>query len=269
MREGANREMPWYFSEDRTPPVLSADRHVRSKHRGGEEAGLPPRAVVFCLGKGLPVLEENFSTRLLLESLPGFITHSKVLGVPGQDGVCFLHGGYGGPQIACTVETLHVLGVRELFLAGLCGGFGTDSRVGDVLLPEKIRSEDGVSRHYGEDPEFAAVNGPASAARLPAFFRGRGFRVKAENTVTTDAVYRQTFYKEALWREMGCSAVDMEAAALVNLCNYYGMKSTVALMVSDRHPLHEGDPPWAWGSDDFGALRDRFITSCVEFHLEG
>ncbi len=32
--------------------------------------------------------------------------------------------------------------------------------------------------------------------------------------VSTDAVYRQTFYKENLWRDKGAVGVDMETAAL-------------------------------------------------------
>lgn len=259
--------MSWFFSEDHTLPVIGAEAQIRSKYPETGIVPLPPRAVVFCLGKGLPVLEENFATHLILEQLPGFITHSRVLGMKGFPEVCFLHGGYGGPQIACAVETLRVLGVKELFLVGLCGGFGEDTQVGDVLVPERVWSEEGVSRHYIETPGFAKVNSPAPLEELVSFFQKQGFRAALKNTVTTDAVYRQTYYKEALWREMGCHGVDMEASAFVNLCNYYGLKSSVALMVSDRHPLHQGDPPWGWGGLDFQELRDRFIVACIKYGI--
>lgn len=39
-------------------------------------------------------------------------------------------------------------------------------------------------------------------------------------------------------------------------------------MVSDRHPLYEGAPPWQWGNADFAELQRRFITSCAAFALE-
>lgn len=258
----------WYFSNDNSPPVIQPGPCIQSKYSSTEIPALPSKAVVFCLGKGLPVLEERFSTCLLMEELPGFITHSKVLRVSEHPDVCFLHGGYGSPQIACTMETLHALGVKEAFLIGLCGGFGEDTQVGAILLPEKIWSEEGCSRHYYEAPRFAQVNSPQPLAKLAEFLEKRGFCVRLKNTVTTDAVYRQTYYKEALWRKMGCEAVDMEASAFVSLCNYYGMKSTVALMVSDRHPLHEGDPAWVWGSDSFRETRDNFIAACVSFSLK-
>ena len=41
----------------------------------------------------------------------------------------------------------------------------------------------------------------------------------------------------------------------------------VALMVSDRHPLYEGAPPWQWGNESFAELQRRFITSCAAFAL--
>ena len=37
------------------------------------------------------------------------------------------------------------------------GAFGEDLAVGDVLLPPKILSEEGTSRHYFENPEFCTV----------------------------------------------------------------------------------------------------------------
>ncbi len=136
------------------------------------------------------------------------------------------------------------------------------------MLPQKIRSEEGVSRHYLENPEYAQVYSPHPREELAAYLQQAGFSTRFDNTVTTDAVFRQTYYKEALWRKMGCEGVDMEASAVVNLCNCLGMKSTVALMVSDRHPLQEGEPSWTWGSGNFRELRDRFIAACISYTLE-
>ena len=99
-------------------------------------------------------------------------------------------------------------------------------------------------------------------------FEAKGYRVFRKATVTTDAVYRQTYHKESVWRGKGCAAVDMEASALVNLCNIYKIRNTVVLMVSDRHPLSENDPVWEWGSVNFGDMAVRFIQDCVEYALK-
>ena len=255
--------MSWY---DPGKPVISPEKQIESKYPGMKVPVLPARAVVFCLGKGMPVLKEHYPCRQLMEKLPGFITHSEVLGIDGIPGVCFLHGGYAAPQIACAVETLHVLGVKEVSLVGLCGGFAAHLSVGDIILPDKVWSEEGTSRHYLEDPGFAQVTPSFPFETLASFFQEKGFHVFRESTVTTDAVYRQTYGKEQFWRDKGCVAVDMEASALVNLCNLYEIRNSVALMVSDRHPLSENDPSWQWGNADYGELLNRFILDNIAFN---
>lgn len=256
----------WYDAMDRTAPVIQAGSHIQSKYPNREIPSLSAKAVVFCLGKGMTVLEERFPIVTRMEQLPGFITHSKVVGVEGHTSVCFLHGGYGAPQAACTVETLHVLGVKELLLVGLCGGFHPDIQVGDVLIPEKIWSEEGTSLHYREEAGFVKLPSPR-LEELTTYLKDDGFLVKGLPTVTTDAVYRQTFHKEALWREMGCAGVDMEASAVASVCAYYGMGCTVAFLVSDKHPQTQEEPAWKWGSDQYRQQLERYITACVEFGL--
>ena len=99
------------------------------------------------------------------------------------------------------------------------------------------------------------------------FLTERGFTVKHRDTVTADAPYRQTYYKEALWREKGFSGVDMESSAIVSVCNYFGMRCAVALMASDKHPLSQESPPWAWGNLDFRSRQADFIEACVELAI--
>ena len=143
--------MPWYDPEDRSMPVISPSEQIKSKYPNMRIPVLSPQAVVFCMGRGLAVLKELYSFEQIMEKLPGFITHSEVLGVKNIPGVCFLHGGYGAPQAACTIETHHILGVKEVILAGLCGGFDEELSVGDILLPGKILREEGTSLHYREE----------------------------------------------------------------------------------------------------------------------
>ena len=258
-------ETRWFDPEDQSKPVIDPPSQIADKYPDMEIPVLPPRAVVFCLGRGLPILKEHYSCYSIMEKLPGFITHSEVLGIKGTPGICFLHGGYAAPQIACTIETLHVLGVKDICLIGLCGGFDERLSVGDVVLPGKIWSEEGTSRHYMESPGFAEVTPSDSFRGIFAFFREKGYQVFCEPTVTTDAVYRQTFEKEASWRGKGCVAVDMEASAFVNLCNIHGIKNTVILMVSDRHPIREEDSDWHWGTTGFGELTTKFILDTIAY----
>lgn len=257
--------MQWFFEEDHTAPIFTAQQHIESKREDGAVQSLPRRAAAFCLGRGLPVLGECYETELLTQRLPGFITYSPVYTIKGRDDLCFLDGGRGAPQAACTVETLHALGVEELLVVGLCGAFAEDVDVCDVLLPSRLLVEEGVSRHYFSDPAHAVTNPPWEPEAFGEFLSERGFSVKSLDTVTTDAPYRQTYFKEARWRELGFAGVDMEASAMVNLCQYFGMKCAVALMASDKHPLTPYSPAWAWGGVNFKERQEDFIAACVDW----
>lgn len=260
--------MQWFFEEDGTRPVFTAEQHIANKGFDSRTCSLPKRAVAFCLGRGLPVLKERFAAETRMEQLPGFITYSPVLTLAGREDLSFVDGGRGAPQAASTAETLHALGVEELLVVGLCGAFGEEVQVCDVLMPEKILCEEGTSWHYFSEPELAWPNSPWAKDRIADFLENRGLVVKRLDTVTTDAPYRQTYYKEAFWRKKGFAGVDMEASALVNVCQYYGMKSTVLLMASDKHPLTESAPAWAWGGGSFRQRQEDFIAACVELALE-
>lgn len=68
----------------------------------------------------------------------------------------------------------------------------------------------------------------------------------AAPVISTDAVYRQTFYKERLWREKGAVGVDMETSALFSVGSCLGLQTASILIASDRHPLTEDGAGWEW-----------------------
>lgn len=154
--------------------------------------------------------------------------------------ICFLDGGRGAPQAVDTIETLAVLGVKRVVTVGMCGGFSEQVAVGDILVPDKAFVEEGTSLHYYEQIDFARPDEQLfeQLQNIP--------EAKVLPIVTTDAVYRQTFYKEQLWREKGAVAVDMETSALWSVGKFLGLQVASVLMISDCHPLREGEPAWEW-----------------------
>ena len=74
---------------------------------------------------------------------------------------------------------------------------------------DKAFVEEGTSLHYYEQIDFARPDEQLfeQLQKIPG--------AKVLPIVTTDAVYRQTFYKEQLWREKGAVAADMETSAPV------------------------------------------------------
>ena len=81
--------------------------------------------------------------------------------------------------------------------------------------------------------------------------------------VSTDAVYRQTFFKEKIWRQKGAVGVDMETSALLSVGAYLNINIVSILIASDKHPLNESDCPWKWTMTK--EKRYEFFRKCLKF----
>ena len=248
----------WTYKEDDTPAVLTARDHVAGAHRGQGGLKLPNTAVLFYMGKAVEYLTTTRECTLLTEKLPRFLYGCPVWAL--GEGVCFLDGGRGAPQAADTLETLAVLGVKRVFTVGMCGAFSQKAEVGEVIVPDRAFVEEGASLHYYERIESACPDG-ALFDCLRSIPGAKVFPI-----VTTDAVYRQTFFKERLWREKGAVGVDMETSALFSVGRYLGLQVASALMVSDRHPESPDAPRWQWHMTD--EMRRSLVDRALEAVLK-
>lgn len=257
--------MKWRIPNDSTDPLITAEKHIESSHVGGRVSRepLPETCVIFEIGMALRFIESHFRTRTLLKKLPCFLDNPKCICVKGIPNVCFTRGGYGAPAAVDTLETVRALGVKRVIVAGMCGGFSEDISVGDVLIPSRALCEEGTSFHYFEQPEFA-VPDKALFNHAVAHY-AESFPVRTSAVVTCDAVYRQTFAKEARWRESGCAGVDMETSALLSVSQYYSMPAVSVLLCSDKHPVSENAGDWTWGENSFKELRENFVRQTVKF----
>ena len=231
----------WKFDDDKTAAVITAREHVACGHNRQDSCPalvLPETAILFYMHSGPQYLQEHYPCTLLTEKLPRFLQGGPVWKL--DEKICFLDGGRGAPQAVDTIETLAVLGVKRVVTVGMCGGFSEQVAVGDILVPDKAFVEEGTSLHYYEQIDFARPDEQLfeQLQNIP--------EAKVLPIVTTDAVYRQTFYKEQLWREKGAVAVDMETSALWSVGKFLGLQVASVLMISDRHPLREGEPAWEW-----------------------
>ena len=80
--------------------------------------------------------------------------------------------------------------------------------------------------------------------------------IRNDPIVSSDAVYRQTFNKEQMWRNKGAVGVDMETSAVFSVSQYLGLKAVALLMVSDIHPIKPDAPKWEW-----------HMTKDMKYHL--
>ena len=173
--------------------------------------------------------------------------------------ICFLEGGAGAPMAADTVETLAVLGVNRVIAVGMFGAFSSCIHQGEVIIPERAFVEEGTSLHYYDRIDSAVPDAELHHAIASAL------KKQTYPVVSSDAVYRQTFRKEQLWREKGAVGVDMETSAVFSVSAYLGIRAAAILMASDIHPLYPGAPKWEWlmTKDMKFSLADQSVTAAI------
>lgn len=257
--------MKWRIENDDTDALITAARHIDGEPEKYEKIELPGTCVIFEMSAALPHIIANYDCSDE-KKLPCLLTGPSFVTVNEMPGLCFVRGGFGAPAAADTMETVRALGVKRIIVAGMCGGFGGGIRVGDIVIPRYVRSEEGTSFHYISDAEIARPDSRLYDAAVRFFDKDRG--VLTAPIVTTDAVYRQTFAKEAAWRDAGCIGVDMETSALLNVAQYYSMPAVAVHICSDRHPEAPGDDVWKWGSENFRDQRRIFIDDVMKFAAE-
>lgn len=245
----------WRYPEDNTQSVLTARGQLQTD-RAGEKLTLPETAVLFYMNGGMDYIARHYETAVLTEKLPRFLKPCPVMRIVGRNRLCFLEGGTGAPMAADTLEALAALGARNVVSLGMFGTFDDRVNIGDIVVPPKAFVEEGTSLHYYESIEYAEPDG--QLLRLAVEITGG----RAYPIVSTDAVYRQTFYKEALWREKGAVGVDMETSALFSVGRYRKLRVVSILIASDKHPIRPGDPQWQWHMTR--EMRQDFFARCLE-----
>lgn len=228
----------WYQLNDNSAPIITARDHIKSVHKECH-LHLPQTAIIFFMSKGIDYLCENHNAQKMPGSFPRFLNRCPIWEISEYQ-ICFLDGGRGAPQACDTVETLAALGVKNIISVGLFGAFDPRVKIGEIITPNKAFVEEGTSLHYHESIEYSVPD-----SRLLQIASTK-LQVKAYPIVTTDAVYRQTFYKEQLWREKGAVGVDMETSAVLSVSRILGLNSAGLLMASDIHPQSPNEAKWEW-----------------------
>lgn len=228
----------WRLPDDQSKPIITAAEQIESAHLLSPME-LPETAIVFFMRKGPVYLTQDYDTVELPESFPCFLNRRPIWRMRDLP-ICFLYGGSGAPQAADTLETLAALGVKKIVAAGMFGAFSELVHPGDIVLPERCFVEEGTSLHYYSAIDAAAPDRDLHQ-RLAMYLQKPVYPI-----VSVDAVYRQTFRKEALWREKGAVGVDMETSAVFSISRYLGLRAAALLIASDVHPLAPDAPKWEW-----------------------
>lgn len=250
----------WYFKKDRSKPTITSLEHIRSGHRHPSDLNLPKTAVLLYMS-GLEYIKEKYEVEFISEQFPRFLNECPIYKIKGDNEICFLDGGRGAPQAVDTLETLKALQVENVISVGMIGGFSKIIKPGDIVIPSRAYSEEGTSLHYYKEIEYSEPN-KELLDRLIDFIPTD----KILPVISTDAVYRQTLYKETLWRNKGCVGVDMETSALLSVGKYLNINVASVLMVSDIHPIDAYEvQEWKWYMTK--EMRKEVIYQVIDFSL--
>ena len=138
--------------------------------------------------------------------------------------------GIGAPVAAVVAETLIASGVTQILSIGTAGGIQTDLVPGQIISIHGAIRDDGTSHHYlpadvvvGPDPKLTA----RLETSLGDALGGRG------SVWTTDAPFRESIEELRFHRDAGVLAVEMEAAALMAVCELRDAAFASSVCISD------------------------------------
>jgi uridine phosphorylase len=141
--------------------------------------------------------------------------------------------GLGGPSAAVVAEELIELGARRLVRVGTCAALVPELELGALIAPQTVLPADGTSAALGADGALAPA--PGLLERLT------GAGARPVTVVSTDLYYDAREDRTALWIEKGVVAVDMEAAAILQVAARRGVEAACVLGVT-------GTPGPKWAS---------------------
>ncbi len=143
----------------------------------------------------------------------------------------------GSPAAVLALEPLLASGTSRVVVVGTCGGLcptapKSSASLFDLVFPRGTVSEEGTSSLYGSkgntSSKPSALQLELEAALLPLSESS-----KTGVIWTTDAPYRETWEKVQRYHSMGAVAVEMEYAAIAQICKVYNAELAAVFVVSD------------------------------------
>ncbi len=141
--------------------------------------------------------------------------------------------GVGAPNLAIKMELLIAHGAKQFVAVGTAGALMDSHPIGAFVIAPKALTEDGVARHYADQP-FAKADGAlfqewnlyTKKKNIPSFHSGAAWSFSAifkESPAHITRVYDQ-----------GCSLVEMEAATLYAIGQEKKVRAISLFVISDN-----------------------------------
>ncbi len=198
-------EFPILEYDDRSPEVIPPDHNWTAKK-------LPEKCFFAFLGNVVHEYAKKHDAEVA-ETLinVSYGTPIYVLHEADED-FCLVQSPVGAPAAAQVLDTLICCGCKKVIAAGSCGVL-TDIAENAFLVPHRALRAEGTSYHYLPASRFIDLD-EEPIRIIEDTFRKRSIPFAACTTWTTDGFFRETKDMVDYRLQEGCSAVEMECAAL-------------------------------------------------------
>jgi uridine phosphorylase len=144
---------------------------------------------------------------------------------------------YGAARAVEPVVILGKLGTPAVVQIGSCGGINPEAHTGDLLIPDEVVIEEGVSRWYHSGATVTAT--PELVDKAVAITEKQGIRALRGRSVTEDTLLgvRPADDSVQRWIDAGYIGVDMETSAVFSAAQHLGMKRLSLIHIWDEYAL--------------------------------
>ncbi len=189
-------------------------------------------------------LRAKYIAETYLENPVCFNTVRNMFGYTGTykgKKISVMGGGMGMPSIGIySYELYNMYDVDNIIRIGSAGGLQEDVNVKDVVIGMGTCTDSNYAYQYELPGTFAPIADYGLLEKAVNVARAQGANVKVGNIVSSDVFYNKFTDVNKKWAEMGCLAVEMEAAALYMNAAKAHKKALCILTISD-HLFKEGE----------------------------
>ncbi len=204
-------------------------------------------------------IAENFLT-----DVKQFNSTRNMLGFTGKyegKDVSVMGTGMGCPSIGIySYELINFYGVKNLIRVGTAGALSKDLKLRDVILAMGACTTSNYVRNMGLPGDFAPICSYELLSKAVEASKKLGVDYHVGNVVSSDNFYAHGQMTPALsWSDVGCLAVEMEAAALYANAAAGGANALAILTISDSIVT---------GEETSAAERQSTFTNMMKIALE-
>lgn len=196
-------------------PILEYDNfsiEVIKPNHGCEELKLPEKCVFAFLGDCVDEFAMN-SNAIIAEEFENCCrtTNIYVIEYKGQR-ICLVRPNIGAPASVQLLDRLIACGCKKIIATGSCGVL-RDIKENTFLIPTKALRDEGTSFHYLPPSRYIEID-RKMIGEIKDIFEKLDIPFEECITWTTDGFFRETREMVQYRLSEGCSAVEMECAAL-------------------------------------------------------